>query len=130
MGQPCSPDTMSSLIGDLIRARNVTVDAIGTGELLPHARLHDLRHVHATTLLAGVPVHVVAARLGHADPSVTLRVYAHVIREQVAAAADIFARSIQAGDPAAVGKSVSKRAAARPKPSDLARSEGLEPPTF
>jgi integrase len=36
---------------------------------LPHARLHDLRHLHATTLLlAGVPVHVVAARLGHADP--------------------------------------------------------------
>jgi integrase len=24
-------------------------------------------------------VHVVAARLGHADPSITLRVYAHVI---------------------------------------------------
>jgi hypothetical protein len=62
---------------------------------------------------------------------VTLRVYAHVIRDQVAAAADIFARSIQTGDTAAVSKSVSKRAAAaRPKPSDLARSEGLEPPTF
>ena len=29
-----------------------------------------------TSLLAGVPVHVVAARLGHADPAVTLRVYA------------------------------------------------------
>jgi len=41
-----------------------------------------------------VPVHVVAARLGHADPSITLRVTAHVIREQVAEAADIFARSI------------------------------------
>jgi integrase len=71
----------------------------------------DLRHIHATTLLlAGVPVHVVAARLGHADPSVTLRVYAHVIREQVAAAADIFARSIPAGESPAVSKSVSKRA--------------------
>ncbi len=32
-------------------------------------------------LLAGVPVHVVAARLGHADPSITLRVYAHVISD-------------------------------------------------
>jgi Phage integrase family len=39
---------------------------------LPHARLHDLRHLHATTLLlAGVPVHVVAARLGHSDPAIT-----------------------------------------------------------
>jgi hypothetical protein len=59
-----------------------------------------------------VPVHVVAARLGHADPSVTLRVYAHVIRDQVAAAADIFARSIPAGEGPAVSKFVSKSAAA------------------
>ncbi|MEU9836590.1 tyrosine-type recombinase/integrase [Streptosporangium sp. NPDC048047] len=45
-------------------------------EPLSHARLHDLRHIHATTLLlAGVPVHVVAARLGHAGPSITLRVH-------------------------------------------------------
>jgi integrase len=44
---------------------------------LPHARLYDLRHLHATTLLlSGVPVHVVAARLGHTDPAITLRVWA------------------------------------------------------
>jgi hypothetical protein len=46
------------------------------------------------------------------DPSVTLRVYAHVIREQVAEAADVFARSISAADAAAVSKSVSKKALA------------------
>jgi integrase len=97
-----------------VRAHNTTVRAVGAGEVLPHARLHDLRHFHATTLLlADVPVHVVAARLGHTDPSVTLRVYAHVIRDQVAAAAGIFARSIPAGDEAGVSKSVSKRAAAK-----------------
>jgi integrase len=45
-------------------------------------------------LRAGVPVHVVAARLGHADPSITLRVYAHVISEQLAEAAAIFARAV------------------------------------
>jgi integrase len=45
-------------------------------------------------LRAGVPVHVVAARLGHADPSITLRVYAHVIGEQLAEAAVIFARAV------------------------------------
>jgi integrase len=50
-----------------------------------------------TLLRDGVPVHVVAARLGHADPSITLRVYAHVIREQLVEAADIFARAIEAG---------------------------------
>ncbi|MFI6392491.1 hypothetical protein [Nonomuraea sp. NPDC050540] len=46
-------------------------------------------------LLAGVPVHVVAARLGHADPAITLRVYAHVIRSAETAAADIFAKSLE-----------------------------------
>jgi integrase len=62
---------------------------------LPHTRLHDLRHLHATTLLlAGVPVHVVAARLGHADPSITLRVYAHVLREQASGVADVFATAV------------------------------------
>ncbi|HTA03183.1 MAG TPA: tyrosine-type recombinase/integrase [Streptosporangiaceae bacterium] len=63
---------------------------------LPHARLHDLRHPHATTLLlAGVPVHVVAARLGHADPAVTLRVYSHVLREHAAGVGDIFAQAVK-----------------------------------
>ncbi len=39
-------------------------------------------------------MHVVAARLGHADPAITLRVYAHVIRTAEAAAADIFAQAV------------------------------------
>jgi integrase len=37
-----------------------------------------------------------AARLGHADPSITLRVYAHVISNQLAEAADIFAQVMKA----------------------------------
>lgn len=48
-----------------------------------------------TLLLAGVPVHVVAARLGHADPSITLRVYAHVINQQLVEAAEIFAKRVE-----------------------------------
>jgi integrase len=52
--------------------------------------------ITAMLLLAGVPVHVVAARLGHADPSMTLRVYGHVINEQLVEAADIFAKRIKA----------------------------------
>ena len=91
-GKPIHPDTVSSLMTALINSHNDQQD-----EPLPHARLHDLRHVHATTLLlAGVPVHVVAARLGHADPSITLRVYAHVISNQLTEAADIFARAVAA----------------------------------
>lgn len=39
-------------------------------------------------------VHVVAARLGHADPAVTLRVYFHVLREHAAGVGDIFAQAV------------------------------------
>lgn len=41
-------------------------------------RVHDLRRWQATQLLdAGVPVPTVAARLGHADGTTTMKVYAH-----------------------------------------------------
>jgi integrase len=98
-GEPLYPDTVTALMTRLINRHN---DADPPpAKALPHARLHDLRHLHATTLLlAGVPVHVVAARLGHADAAVTLRVYSHVLREQASGIGDIFAQ--------AVGASVSK----------------------
>ena len=88
----------------LINAHNKSFTA--PSQLLPHARLHDLRHLHATTLLlaGGSPVHVVAARLGHADPAVTLRVYSHVLREHALGVGDIFAQAVRAP----VSKSVSK----------------------
>jgi integrase len=55
------------------------------------------RRLRVTTLLlSGVPVHVVAARLGHTDPAVTLRVYAHVLREQAPQVADLFAEAMRA----------------------------------
>jgi integrase len=48
---------------------------------VPTVRLHDLRHQHASLLLAeGLSVTETAARLGHASPSVTLTVYAHHVR--------------------------------------------------
>lgn len=47
---------------------------------LPALNFHGLRHSHATVLLqAAVPVRVVAERLGHSDPAMTLRVYQHVV---------------------------------------------------
>lgn len=47
---------------------------------LPRIRFHDLRHTAATLLLAqGINVKVVSEMLGHADASITLRVYAHVM---------------------------------------------------
>ena len=47
---------------------------------MPSVRLHDLRHFVATRMLgAGVPVPTVAGRLGHANTSTTLNVYAHFL---------------------------------------------------
>lgn len=101
-GEALYPDTVTALMTKMITEYNKTVPAT---QALPHARLHDLRHLHATTLLlAGVPVHVVAARLGHADPAMTLRVYSHVLREHDLGIGDVFAQAIRAS----VSKSVSK----------------------
>jgi integrase len=44
-------------------------------------RLHDLRHFSATQAIAGGhDVRTVAGRLGHANPAMTLRTYAHVVQ--------------------------------------------------
>lgn len=52
---------------------------------------HGLRHTQATVLIGnGVDLKTVQARLGHSDPSLTLRQYSHVIRENDARAADLF----------------------------------------
>ena len=55
---------------------------------LPRIRFHDLRHGHASHLLAaGVNVKVVSERLGHSSVGFTLDVYAHVMPGQGAEAA-------------------------------------------
>ena len=55
---------------------------------LPRIRLHDLRHSHATHLLAaGTNVRVTSERLGHASVAFTLDVYGHVLPGQQADAA-------------------------------------------
>lgn len=60
-------------------------------------RFHDLRHRHATTLLeAGVPLHVVSARLGHAQVSTTLNIYAKADAALDRAAARVIGRAMKA----------------------------------
>jgi integrase len=57
---------------------------------LPRMRFHDLRHTAASLLLnRGVNIKVVSEMLGHADVSMTLRVYAHVMPHMQQAAASI-----------------------------------------
>ena len=59
-------------------------------------RLHDLRHTHATLLLAaGEPVKVVSERLGHASATTTLTVYQNVHPGMGREAADRFAALLE-----------------------------------
>jgi integrase len=47
---------------------------------IPKIRLHAIRHVHATLLLArGVPIKVVSERLGHTTITMIMDIYAHVL---------------------------------------------------
>ena len=57
---------------------------------LPYStRFHDLRHSCISLLLArGVPIKVVSEMAGHADVSITLSVYGHVLPEMQGTAAD------------------------------------------
>jgi integrase len=50
------------------------------GTALPRIRFHDLRHTHATHMLAsGVHVKVASERLGHSKVGITLDLYSHVM---------------------------------------------------
>ncbi len=43
---------------------------------------------------AGVPIKVVSQRIGHADPAVTMQVYAHALESDDATAAEITATAL------------------------------------
>ena len=61
---------------NLRRAFGRMVTRVGVGPL----RFHDLRHTHASLLLArGVHPKIVSERLGHASISITLDTYSHVL---------------------------------------------------
>ncbi len=79
-----SPETFSQLFGRI----TATTD-------LPRIRFHDLRHTHASLLVAaGVPIKVVSERLGHAHPGFTMHTYQHLLPGMGAAAATQFAALI------------------------------------
>ena len=68
-GQPLKPN---SLTHEFVRF------IVGTA--LPRVRFHDLRHSHATHLLAsGVHPKIAQERLGHATVAITLDLYSHVL---------------------------------------------------
>lgn len=56
----------------------------------PGITFHDLRHAHASILIAqNLDVAAVAARMGHSDPSVTLSTYTHAFQARDFDAADV-----------------------------------------
>ena len=60
-------------------------------------RFHDLRHLSATEMVGqGMDPRTVASRLGHADPSVTLRVYSHALEARDRQAAEGLGRALSA----------------------------------
>lgn len=90
-GGPIHPQAISQTFDRMVRRAPV-----------PRIRLHDLRHTHATLLIAaGVPAKVVAERLGHSRASFTIDSYQHVLPGMQAEAAQIFADLIT--NPASTG---------------------------
>jgi integrase len=79
-GSPLDPNVVTHNFTKLIKRAG-----------LPHIRLHDLRHTHATLMLkAGVHPKIVSERLGHANISITLDTYSHVLPGLQEAAAERF----------------------------------------
>lgn len=77
------------------RAFKVTIKQLG----LPTIRLHDLRHTHATFLLANkVNPKIIQERLGHKNISVTLNTYSHVLPHMQLEAAGKFDELFNASD--------------------------------
>lgn len=68
-GQPIPPMHVTREFRRLVRQLPV-----------PVIRFHDLRHTHASLLLAqGAPIKLVSQRLGHATIAMTMDVYAHLL---------------------------------------------------
>jgi hypothetical protein len=73
-GRPLRPSAVSSDWGDL--AERIC---------MPEITFHGLRHSHASQLIAaGVDIVTISKRLGHAKPSVTLAIYAHMFTAMTA----------------------------------------------
>jgi len=86
-GRFLNPQSVSQLFDRLVRRTD-----------LPRIRFHDLRHTHASLLVAaGAPIKVVSERLGHAHPAFTMHTYQHLLPGMSAAAAEQFAALVAGG---------------------------------
>jgi integrase len=87
-GEPYTPGALTNMWHRLTTAARVRP-----------IRLHDARHSCGTALhLRGVPMAVIAKWLGHADPSITARIYAHSQDDALRAASVTLGQVVTAGE--------------------------------
>ncbi len=86
-GKQMNISTPYQTFKDIIHKYNATVE--DESLKLPNIPLHGLRHTSATMLISeDVDVRTVSARLGHAQTSTTMNIYAHSLKESDKKAAD------------------------------------------
>lgn len=85
--------------------RLVWQPAVKAAEMVPAPRVHDLRHSHASALIAaGIPLPVIQRRLGHESIQTTVDVYGHLAPEAYAGAASAIDTSLTLALPKAKAK--------------------------
>ncbi len=96
---------------------------------MPHVTFHALRHFAATTLAGqGIGVRTIAGRLGHANPGITLRTYAHFLDAADREAAAAIAKALDGLHPASSKRSSASSRACRGTTSRRpSRTEGNSP---
>lgn len=78
-GMPMDVATPNKVFQKIIRRYNETA---AEGEKLPEITLHGLRHTSATLLISqNIDIKTVSGRLGHADTSTTMNIYAHALQK-------------------------------------------------
>jgi len=81
--EPCKPDGLTQAYVRVSKSLGLS------------GHFHELRHFAATVAIAsGADVRTVAGRLGHADPSVTLRVYSHALEERDRVLAGVLGQTV------------------------------------
>jgi integrase len=83
-GRFLNPESITQLFDRIVQRSEVA-----------RIRFHDLRHTHASLLVAdGVAIKVVSERLGHAHPAFTMHTYQHLLPGMSATAAEQFANLV------------------------------------
>jgi integrase len=101
LGIPLRPETLvvARPDGEPIQPRSLTHEwqKLAARRGLRRIRFHDLRHAHATHLLAsGVHPKIASERLGHSSVGITLDLYSHVTRGMQVDAAALVDAALQA----------------------------------